>query len=327
MKLATMKNGRRDGALMLVSGDRERWVSTSEFAPNLQVALENWAEVAPGLKKLSAALDNGEVTGERFDAALAECPLPRAFQWLDGSAYLAHGRQMTKAFKLAANAQFDGTPLMYQGGSDRFIAPLDDAPFVSEADGIDFEGEFAVVVDEVPMGIKAAAALSHIQLVMLANDWSCRELGPREMKSGFGFVQAKPATSFGPIAVTPDELGAAWSAGRIDLPMRVWRDGVLFGNVPGLGMDYDFGQLIEHAARTRTLSAGTIIGSGTVSVGDPFGVGSSCISERRGGEMIEFGEPQTGYLRFGERVRVEVLDAEGISVFGAIEQTVVKGGK
>jgi len=324
MRLATLKTSDPDGELMLISSDRRRWVSAAQIAPNLQLALEAWSEVAPRLREVSAALESGELTGTQFEPAAAACPLPRAYQWLDASAYLAHGRLMQQAFKLAQNPQGDAAPLMYQGGSDRFIAPTADVPFVSDADGIDFEGEFAVIVDEVPMSTKAADALAHIKLVMLANDWSLRGLAPRELRSGFGFVQAKPPTSFAPIAVTPDELGLAWRAGRTDLAMNVWRNGDLFGAPPGGAMDYDFGQLIEHAAATRTLSAGTIIGSGTVSVGDPFGVGSSCIAERRGGEMIQFGEPRTDYLRFGERVRVEVLDARGLSVFGAIDQQVVR---
>jgi fumarylacetoacetate (FAA) hydrolase len=324
MRLATLKTGHPDGELMLVANDRRRWTSAAPVAANLQQALERWDEAAPRLETLSAALERGELKHTIFDAAVAACPLPRAFQWLDASAYLAHGRLMQQAFKLTQNPQGDAAPLMYQGGSDRFIAPMENVPFVSDADGIDFEGEFAVILDQVPMATKAADALVHVKLVMLANDWSLRALAPRELRSGFGFVQAKPATSFAPIAVTPDELGPAWREGRIDLAMRIWRDGALFGAPPGGAMDYDFGQLIEHAAATRTLSAGTIIGSGTVSVGDPFGVGSSCIAERRGGEMIQYNEPRTEYLRFGERVRVEVLDAQGLSVFGAIDQLVVR---
>ena len=324
MKLASRKSG-KDGELMLVSDDRGRWASAAAVAPTLQSALQRWDDVAPLLQQLGLALEAGALESEAFDPVLAACPLPRAYQWLDASAYLAHGKLMQRAFKLEKNAQSDATPLMYQGGSDRFIAPTEDVPYRSESDGIDFEGEFAVIVDEVKMGTDAAVALSHIKLVMLANDWSLRALGPREMRSGFGFVQAKPATSFASLALTPDELGSAWHKGRLDLTVRVWRDGVLFGAPPGGAMDYDFGQLIEHAAATRTLSAGTIIGSGTVSVGDPFGVGSSCIAERRGGEMIEFGEPRTEYLHFGERVRVEVLNSQGVSVFGAIDQQVVRG--
>jgi len=323
MRLATMKKGHPDGELMVVAIDRRRWTSAARIVPDLQRALESWPAVAVALEELSDELELGG--GMAFDAAAALCPLPRAYQWLDASAYLAHGRLMQQAFKLAKNPQADAVPLMYQGGSDRFIAPCDNVPFVSEDDGIDFEGEFAVILDEVPMGVSAADALRHVKLVMLVNDWSLRGLAPREMRSGFGFLQAKPATSFGPLAVTPAGLGTSWRQGRIDLAMNVWRDGHRFGSPPGGGMDYDFGQLIEHAAATRTLSAGTIIGSGTVSVGDPFGVGCSCIAERRGGEMIEFGAARTGYLRFGERVRVEVLDGEGVSVFGAIDQVVVGG--
>lgn len=315
MKLASRKNRHPDGELMVVTGNS--WTSAAAIAPTLQHALEHWPQAAPQLAALQGT--------HPFDPQQALCPLPRAYQWLDASAYLAHGRLMTKAFKLEQNAQAAAIPLMYQGGSDRFIPPCDDVPYVSEADGIDFEGEFAVVVDEVPMGTKAASALPHIKLLMLVNDWSLRELGPREMKTGFGFLQAKPATSFAPFAITPDELGVAWNQGRVDLTMRVWRDGVLFGAVPGIGMDFNFAVLIEHAARTRTLSAGTIIGSGTVSVGDPFGVGSSCIAEKRGGEIIAHGEPRTPYLRYGTRVRVEVLDDAGNAPFGAIDQIVVKG--
>jgi len=325
MRLATRKNDRPDGELMLVSADHQRWVSAGNIAPDLQRALENWPRAETALRSLSAQLTQGEIAGAPFDPSHALCPLPRAYQWLDASAYLAHGRLMQRAFKLESNPQADSIPLMYQGGSDGFIPPRDDVPFVSDADGIDFEGEFAVIVDHVAMGTKAAAALPHIKLLMLVNDWSLRGHAPREMRSGFGFLHAKPATSFAPLAITPDELGNRWRDGRVDLAMNIWRDGKLFGTTPGAAMDYDFGQLIEHAARTRTLAAGTIIGSGTVSVGDPFGVGSSCIAELRGGEIIEAGAPRTEFLHFGERVRVEALDDAGGSPFGSIDQLVVKG--
>ena len=236
MRLATQRNDGPDGELMMVANDRRRWTSAAGIAPDLQRAVEQWADVAPKLAELASMLDAGHVQGTPIDPGHALCPLPSAYQWLDGSAYLAHGRLMQRAFKLESNPQADTIPLMYQGGSDRFVPPSADVPFVSEADGIDFEGEFAVIVDEVPMAITAAAALRHVLLVMIANDWSLRSLAPREMRSGFGFLQAKPATSFAPFAVTPEELGSAWQNGRVDLPMRVWRDGKLFGAPPGGAM-------------------------------------------------------------------------------------------
>ncbi len=308
---------------MLVSHDRTRWLSAAEAVANLQTAIENWSTAALRLAEVQRRVDDGE--GELFDARAAESPFPRGYQWLDGSAFLAHGRLMTRAFKLEKNAQEDETPLMYQGMSDRFLPPQGDVFFPAEELGIDFEGEFAVVTDAVPMGTTAAAALDHVRLLLLLNDWSLRSLAPREMRTGFGFLQAKPATSFAPLALTPDELGEHWLGGKLDLTIKLWRSDKLFGAPPSTGMDFSFAQLIAYAARTRALSAGTIIGSGTVSAGDPFGVGSTCISEARGQEMIDHGAAHTPFLRFGETVRIEAFDSNGVSVFGALDQRVAEG--
>ncbi len=324
MKLATLKNGSRDGQLVVVARDLSRAVKASAVAPALQQALERWAEVAPALTRLYEQLTAGTLPDAfPFDPHSAMAPLPRAYQWLDGSAFLSHGRLMEQAFKIEPAPDAETIPLMYQGGSDDFLGPQDDVPLPSEDHAIDFEGEFAVVVDDVPMGCSPEQAADHVKLLLLANDWSLRAFGPREMKTGFGFVQAKPASSFAPMAVTPDELGAAWRDGRIHLPLHVYWNGVWFGSPNGGEMHFSFFDLIAHAARTRRLRAGTIIGSGTVSNADR-GVGSACISERRMIEVIDNGVATTGFMRFGDRVRMEVFDADGQSIFGAIDQRVVR---
>jgi fumarylacetoacetate (FAA) hydrolase len=324
MKLATLKDGTRDGQLIVVARDLTRAVSAFGIAPTMQAVLDDWANLAARLQSLASALNAGtapEAFG--FDAEAVAAPLPRAYQWCDGSAFLNHGRLMEKAFNTPPLPDLETIPLMYQGGSDDFLGARDDAPFVSEADGIDFEGEFGVIVDDVPMGCTAEAADAHIKLIVQINDWSLRAFGPREMKTGFGFFQAKPATGFAPVAVTPDELGEAWRESRVHLPLNVEWNGAWFGHPHGGEMNFSFAELIAHAAKTRRLRAGTIIGSGTVSNADRS-AGSACVSERRVVEKLDQGASQTGFMRFGDRVRMEVFGTDGQSIFGALEQRVVK---
>ena len=327
MKLATLRTAARDGELVVVSRDLSRAVRVGERiggqTATLQRAVENWAVVRGALQALYDALNDGEAPDAfAFDPVQATSPLPRAYQWLDGSAFLSHGRLMQRALGLATNPQVDA-PLMYQGASDDFLGPREAAPFPSEDDGIDFEGEFAVVVDETAMGVDASTAQAGVLLVLQVNDWSLRALAPREMKTGFGFLQAKPASAFAPVAVTPDELGPAWRDGRVHLPLEVTWNGEVFGRPEGGAMAYSFGELIAHGARTRRLRAGTIVGSGTVSNDDADEVGSACISERRALDMIA-GRPPTAFMRFGDTVRMEALDGDGGPLFGAIEQTVTR---
>jgi fumarylacetoacetate (FAA) hydrolase len=324
MKVATLRDGSPDGELLVVATDLRRAARASHVARNLREALESWEDSAPRLRELSAALNSGSVDGA-FDFPTADIasPLPRTWQWLDGSAFHSHGELMERAFKHAPIEGKRERPLMYQGGSDDFVGPRQDMPFPAEADGIDFEAEIAVVVDRVPMGTPAAQALSHIKLVMLANDASLRSLALTEMKTGFGWIHAKPATSFSPVAITPDELGPAWKEGRVQLPLHVtWNDRP-FGHPHAGAMGFGFHELIAHAAYSRNLGAGTIIGSGTVSNADYATVGSACIAERRAIELADDGRVTTEYMRFGDRVRIEMFDAAGRSIFGAIDQRVI----
>jgi fumarylacetoacetate (FAA) hydrolase len=324
MKLATLKDGSRDGSLIVVSRDLTKAISAHAIARTMQTALDDWETIAPQLQSLSDKLNAGTANDTfAFDAKVVAAPLPRAYQWCDGSAFLHHGRLMEKAFNTPPMPDFETIPLMYQGGSDDFLGACDDALFVSEADGIDFEGEYGVIVDDVPMGCTPEEAASHVKLLVQINDWSLRGYGPREMKTGFGFFQAKPATGFAPVAVTPDELGAAWRDGRVHLPLRIEWNGAWFGHPNGGEMNFSFGELIAHAAKTRRLRAGTIIGSGTVS-NAVRSAGSACISERRVIELLDEGASKTGFMRFGDTVRMEVFSADGHSIFGAIEQRVVK---
>lgn len=320
MKLATLLNGTPDGKLAVVSTDLTRMIDAGPIARTLQEAIENWTRVEPELRALSARLAHGQ--GEAFDPATALAPLPRAWQWLDGSAFQSHGDLMSTVFGTEKLA-YDERPLMYQGLSDRFLAPAENARFPSEADGIDFEGEFGVVVDRVPMGVSVEAARAHIKLILLINDWSLRAIAPIEMKTGFGWIQAKPASSIAPIAVTPDELGSAWRDARVHLNLDVFWNEKRFGAAHGGAMAFGFDQLIAHAARTRDLVAGTVIGSGTVSNENYREIGSSCIAERRGIEMLDKGAAETGFMRFGDRVRMEARLEGGETVFGAIDQQVV----
>ncbi|VVM93856.1 hypothetical protein PS645_02927 [Pseudomonas fluorescens] len=324
MKLATLKDGSRDGQLVVVSSDGLWALDASHVAPTLQHAIEHWSSAAPQLLALANALNTGDVDQRLpFDPARAMAPLPRAYQWCDGSAFLSHGALMQKAFNLEPIDGAETTPLMYQGAGDDFIGGRDDIALPSESQGIDFEGEFVVLVDDVPMGCSAEQALTHIKLILQINDVSLRALAPREMRTGFGFLQAKPSSSFAPLAITPDELGDAWHDGRVHLPLQVQWNGQWFGQPHGAQMTFDFGQLIAHAALTRRLGAGTLIGSGTVSNAERS-AGSACIAERRAIEMIEHGAAKTAYMRFGDRVHMDVLGSDGKSLFGAIDQRVVQ---
>ena len=322
MKLASLHDGTPDGSLIAVSADASRYLPAGDIAATLQVALERWSSAAPRLAALADRLAQGE--GEPIAGVRLAAPLPRAWQWLDGSAVASHGALMQQAFGLPP-IETD-LPLMYQGMSHQFLGPCDDVPLPSEADGIDFEGEFAIVTDAVPMGVAPADALGHVRLIVQLNDWSLRTIAPIEMKTGFGWIQAKPACSVAPFAVTPDELGDAWRDGRVRLDLAVDWNGARFGNANGAPMSFGFHDLIAHAARTRSLPAGTIIGSGTVSNPDYREVGSSCIAERRGIELIDHGAPRTGFMRFGDRVRMEARLPDGGALFGAIDQRVVARG-
>ncbi len=323
MKLASLPGG-RDGRLAVVSRDLSRAMPALGIANTLQAALDDWPRKKPALEALARELESGRAAGVPFDPAEALAPLPRAYHWVDGSAYVNHVELVRKARGATMPESFWTDPLVYQGGSDDFLAPQADAPFVSEDWGIDLEGEVAVVTDDVAMGTDAAAARGRIQLVMLVNDWSLRNLIPGELAKGFGFYQSKPATAFSPVAVTPDELGDAWRDARLHLPLVVHVNGKPFGSPnAGVDMTFDFGQLIAHAAKTRRLGAGSIVGSGTVSNVDRS-TGSTCLAERRMLETLDHGKPMTPFLSFGDRVRIEMLDAAGHSIFGAINQRVVK---
>ncbi|HEX9707866.1 MAG TPA: fumarylacetoacetate hydrolase family protein [Steroidobacteraceae bacterium] len=323
MKLASLPGG-RDGRLAVVSGDLRRAAPAPNIAPTLQAALDDWARAKPALAALARELEAGGADSLPFDATQTLAPLPRAFHWVDGSAYVNHIELVRRARGATMPESFWTDPLVYQGGSDDFLPPAADAPFGSEDWGIDLEGEIAVVTDDVPMGRDAVKAREHIQLVMLVNDWSLRNLIPAELAKGFGFYQSKPATAFSPVAVTPDELGDAWKDARVHLPLVVHLNGQPFGRPnAGVDMTFDFGQLIAHAAKTRRLGAGSIVGSGTVSNRDRSS-GSTCLAERRMLETVDQGKPMTSFLSFGDRVRIEMFDAAGRSIFGAIDQRVVK---
>ncbi len=332
MKLATLKDSTRDGRLVVVSRDLTRCSEVGHIARTLQAALDDWEHVAPRLALIAQGIETGAQPAIRFHEHDAASPLPRAYQWADGSAYVNHVELVRKARNAEMPASFWVDPLMYQGGSDGFLAPRDPILAADEAYGIDMEGEVAVVVGDVPMGVDPDAARQAIKLVMLVNDVSLRGLIPQELAKGFGFFQSKPSSAFSPLAVTPDELGDAWDGGKLHLPLLVTLNGKPFGKAnAGIDMTFDFGQLIAHAARTRSLVAGTIIGSGTVSnklddgPGKPVdkgGDGYSCIAEIRMIEMIETGSPKTQFMRFGDQVRIEMQDRAGHSIFGAIEQTV-----
>lgn len=324
MKLATLNDGTRDGELIVVSRDLKRGVSARPGIATLQRALDNWSTSEPVLRELAESLESGSCPAAfEVDPARLLAPLPRAYQWLDASAFHSHGDLMEKVFGLEPPPDKHTIPLMYQGGSDDFLGPRIDVALPSEELGIDFEAELGVIVDDVPMGTPASRALEHVKLLVLINDISLRALAAREMKTGFGWIHAKPSSSFAPLAVTPDELGVAWHDGRIHLPVNVHWNGEWFGSPNAGAMGFGFDQLIAHAARTRRLGAGTIIGSGTVSNENFRAIGSACIAERRGIELVDHGAPRTDFMKFGDRVRIEVLDERGSSIFGAIDQRMV----
>ena len=333
MKLASLKDG-RDGRLVVVSNDLTRCTSAAAVAPTLQAALDDWANTRPALEAIAKELEAGG--GDNFDQAACASPLPRAYQWADGSAYVNHVELVRKARGAQMPASFWTDPLMYQGGSDSFLGPREDVPMADEAWGIDFEAEVTVVTDDVPMGVSASDAIDHIQLIMLVNDVSLRNLIPGELGKGFGFFQSKPSSAFSPIAVTPDELGSSWSEAKVHLPLLSTLNDKLIGKPEaGVDMTFDFGQLVAHAAKSRPLGAGCIIGSGTVSnkLDDgpgkhvaEGGVGYSCIAEIRTIETINDGKPSTSFMQFGDRIRIEMNDANGESIFGTIDQVVTKYG-
>ncbi len=324
MKLATLAGAGRDGRLAVVSGDLSRMADASAIAPTLQAALDDWDRAAPALSALARELEAGRAGQTAFDPARALAPLPRAHHWADGSAYVNHVELVRKARGATMPESFWTDPLIYQGGSDDLLPAMADVPFADERWGIDLEGEVAVVTGDVPIGRDAMNARQHIKLLMLVNDWSLRNLIPEELAKGFGFYQSKPATAFSPVAVTPDELGEAWKDAKVHLPLIVHLNGEPFGRPnAGVDMTFDFGQLIAHAAKTRRLGAGSIIGSGTVSNYDRS-QGSTCLAERRMLETLAKGKPVTPFLSFGDRVRIEMFDAGGRSIFGAIDQRVVK---
>lgn len=323
MKLATLDTGAADGRLLVVSRDLASAADAWHIAPTLLDALQRWDAVHAALWQLSQELDAGSVDDAMpFDPSRCAAPLPRCPQWLDGSAFLAHGRLMQRAFGTPPIPDFETVPLLYQGASDDFLGPCSDVPLPDEADQIDVEGEFGVIVGDVQMAANATEALESVRLLVQINDWSLRRYGPREMAAGFGFVQAKPSTSFAPVAITPDELGNAWRDGRVQLRLQVERNGFWMGHPHGGEMAFSFGELIAHAARTRRLRAGTIVGSGTVSNTTDL-VGETCIAERRMREIIEQGRAQTPFLGFGDRIRMTALDHTGNAPFGSIDQSVI----
>lgn len=330
MKLATRKDREsRDGELVLVNRNLKRMVSTRHVVKDMQTALDDWKLFEKRLQDMSAEFNEGKFAeeAEDFDPALLESPLPRAYQWADGSAYVNHVELVRKARGAEMPQNFWTDPLMYQGGSDDFIGPRDDIVCLDESWGIDFESEVAIITDDVPMGVKPEDAGKHIKLIMLVNDVSLRGLIPGELAKGFGFFQSKPASAFSPVAVTPEELGDAWDGGKIHLPLTTHYNEELFGEpFCHVDMTFDFPRLISHAARSRNLGAGTIIGSGTISNLDRSR-GSSCLAEKRMLEKIESGEFKTPFMKHGDRVRIEMFDKEGNSIFGAIDQVVKVVGK
>jgi fumarylacetoacetate (FAA) hydrolase len=320
MRLATRDNGTVDGELLVVNDRGARALSAGQRWPNLLAAMADWQTAEQDLREIAAHLAAGK--GEAFDPVSLRAPLPRSWQWLDGSAFQTHADLMQIAF--GTDKIVTDKPLMYQGMSDCFYGPTEPVPFRSEADGIDFEGEYGVIVDAVPMGTVAVEALARIKLIVQINDWSLRALAVPEMKTGFGWVQAKPACSMAPFAVTPDALGDAWADGRVCLDLAIDWNERRFGNANGREMAYGFHELVAHAAATRDLVAGTIIGSGTIANADYGRVGSSCISELRAIEIIANGEPATSFMAFGDYCRMQALTVDGHDVFGTIEQRVVR---
>ncbi|MGG4605662.1 fumarylacetoacetate hydrolase family protein [Paenalcaligenes sp. Me131] len=334
MKLATLKQGGRDGTLIVVDRTLTRYTPVPQIAATLQAALDNWEQVAPQLQTVYDALNRNEVADAKpFDSQAVHSPLPRAYQWADGSAYVNHVELVRRARGAELPASFWTDPLMYQGGSDSFIGPRDDIPVPSEEWGIDLEAEIAVITGDLPIGATPEQTAGAIRLLMLVNDVSLRNLIPGELAKGFGFFQSKPASAFSPVAVTPDELGDAWQDTKVHRPLTVHLNGKLFGNPDaGTDMTFNFAQLVAHVTKSREVEAGSIIGSGTVSNKqgnlhgssiENGGVGYCCLAEVRMYETIETGAPQTPFLKYGDTVKIEMLDAQGQSIFGSIEQRVV----
>lgn len=321
MKLASLKFG-RDGRLVVVDASMQRCIEVADIAVTLQQALDNWQQYEPALQRVYQALEAGALISQPFVPADCAAPLPRAYHWVDGSAYVTHMELVRKARGAQMPASFWTDPLVYQGGSDILLGPTDAINLADESWGIDFEAEVAVIVDDVPMGVSVANAAGHIKLLMLVNDVSLRNLIPGELAKGFGFYQAKPASAFSPVAVSADALGANWRDGRLHLPLQTWLNGQLIGDPnAGVDMTFNFPQLIAHVAKTRPLGAGTIIGSGTVSNSDRAH-GSCCLAEVRMLETLATGSPSTEFMRFGDRVKIAMVDDEGQSVFGDIDQRV-----
>lgn len=325
MKLATLKNNTRDGQLVVVNRTLTQAVVVSDIALTLQHALDNWKDISPKLAAIYEALNQGDIHDTiTFEQTQCESPLPRAYQWADGSAYVNHVELVRKARNAEMPETFWTDPLMYQGGSDAFIGPRDAIQVSSESYGIDFESEVAVITDDVPMDVSVDNAGQHIKLLMLVNDVSLRNLIPGELAKGFGFFGSKPSSAFSPVAITPDELGQAWDGAKLHLPLTTHLNNDLFGQPScGVDMTFDFPTIVAHAAKTRPLSAGCIVGSGTISNYDRSS-GSSCLAEKRMLEIIADGKPSTEFMKFGDKVRIEMFDEKGDSIFGAIEQFVVE---
>lgn len=323
MKLASLKNGGRDGALIVVNRELTHYVSAADVADTLQHALDDWADAAPRLNAISEALNLGQCEdAHRLDFTALASPFPRAYEFVDGSAYLPHVERVRRARGAEVPESFYEDPLMYQATSAGFLGPRDPVRVVSEEYGIDFESEVIVVTDDVPMDISAEAAADHIQLIGLVNDVSLRNLIPGELAKGFGFLQSKPRSALSPVLVTPDELGEAWQDSVVHLPLRSWLNGERFGEPEaGVDMQFNFARLVAHAAKTRPLSAGTIVGSGTIANEDES-LGASCLAEKRMLEIIADGKPLTPFMSFGDSIRIEMLDSNGVSIFGAIEQVI-----
>ena len=325
MKLATLRNNSRDGELIIVNKNLTKACSAKDICPTMQSALDNWNDTHSKLMQKFDELEKNKLNDIfTFDANKTTAPLPRAYQWADGSAYVNHVELVRKARGATMPENFWTDPLMYQGGSDSFLGPHDDILMADTSWGIDFEAEIGVITDDVPMGVTPENALEHIKLIVILNDVSLRNLIPNELSKGFGFFQSKPATSFAPVCITPDELGAHWDNGKVTLPLVTYLNNTLFGKPnAGIDMTFDFGTLISHAAKTRFLSAGCIIGSGTVSNLDRS-QGSSCIAEKRMLEIINNGKPETEFMQFGDTVTIEMFDQNNQTIFGKISQKVVK---
>ncbi len=322
MKLGTLKSAKRDGSLVVVNGQLTKMRRVEEIAPNLQIALEQWSTVEGKLQKIYQSLNEDQCESQSFDPKQMMAPLPRAYQWLDGSAYLSHVERVRKARGAQLPASLFDDPLMYQGASDHMLGAKESIVCADETWGIDFEAEIGIITDDVPTGVSISRAEAHIKLLLLINDVSLRNLIPSELAKGFGFIQGKPASAFSPVAVTPDELNDAWSGSKLHYPLQVYWNNQHFGRAnAGTDMHFDFSRLISHAAKTRQLTAGTLIGSGTVSNYEQS-VGCSCIVEKRVQEIIETGKAETEFMHFGDTVCIDMFDSRGQSIFGSIEQLV-----